>query len=122
MLCVLPHYLWTMIIGLTHLHSALRWVALILLVITVIGAFTGGGGEVAVAAPTQTTVHYRVEGMTCAGCEGHAREAIEAIPGVVSVAVSYPDSRAEVLWRGEPDDAAVAGAIAEFGYRVSRTP
>lgn len=32
-----------MIIGLTHLHSALRWVALILLVITVIGAFTGGG-------------------------------------------------------------------------------
>lgn len=31
-----------MITGLTHLHSALRWVALILLVITVIGSFTGG--------------------------------------------------------------------------------
>ena len=84
-----------------------------------VGAFTGGGGEVAVAAPTQTTVHYRVEGMTCAGCEGHAREAIEAIPGVVSVAVSYPDSSAEVVWSGEPDDAAVTGAIAEFGYRAT---
>ena len=87
-----------------------------------VGAFTGGGGEVAVAAPTQTTVHYRVEGMTCAGCEGHAREAIEALPGVVSVAVSYRDSSAEVLWSGAPDDAAVANAIAEFGYRSSRTP
>lgn len=84
-----------------------------------VGAFTGGGGEVAVAAPTQTTVHYRVEGMTCAGCEGHAREAIEAIPSVVSMAVSYPDSSAEVVWSGEPDDAAVAGAIAEFGYRAT---
>ena len=81
-----------------------------------IGAFTGGG-EVAMAAPMQTTVHYRVEGMTCAGCEGHAREAIEAIPGVVSVAVSYRDSSAEVVWSGRPDDAAIASAIAEFGYR-----
>ncbi|MGB1015431.1 MAG: hypothetical protein ACPG4T_14945, partial [Nannocystaceae bacterium] len=44
-----------------------------------VGAFTGGGGEVVEAAPAQTTVHYQVEGMTCAGCEGHAREAIAAI-------------------------------------------
>ena len=87
-----------------------------------VGAFTGGGGEVAVAAPSQTTVHYRVEGMTCAGCEGHAREAIEAVPGVVSVAVSYRDSSAEVVWSGEPDDAAVARAIAEFGYQASPLP
>jgi copper chaperone CopZ len=87
-----------------------------------VGAFTGGGGEVVVAAPAQTTVHYRVEGMTCAGCEGHAREAIEAIPGVVSVAISYRDSSAEVVWSGEPDNAAVAGAIAEFGYRANPLP
>lgn len=82
-----------------------------------VGAFTGGGGEVAVAALTQTTVHYRVEGMTCAGCEGHAREAIEEVPGVVSVAVSYHSGSAEVVWNGEANDAAVAEAIAEFGYR-----
>jgi copper chaperone CopZ len=87
-----------------------------------VGAFTGGGGEVVVAGPAQTTVQYRVEGMTCAGCEGHAREAIEAIPGVVSVAVSYRDSSAEVVWSGEPDNAAVAGAIAEFGYRANPLP
>ena len=84
-----------------------------------VGAFTSGG-EVAEAAPTQTTVHYQVEGMTCAGCEGHAREAIEALPGVASVAVSYRDGSAEVVWSGQPNDAAVADAVAEFGY--SATP
>jgi copper chaperone CopZ len=47
------------------------------------------------------------------------REAIEAIPGVASVAVSYRDGSAEVVWSGEPNDAAVADAIVEFGYRAS---
>lgn len=84
-----------------------------------VGAFTGGGGEVTAAAPTQTTVRYRIEGMTCAGCEGHAREAIEGIPGVGSVAVSYQESRAEVVWNRVPDDAAVSAAVDELGYRVA---
>jgi copper chaperone CopZ len=84
-----------------------------------VGAFIGGGGEVAQAAPAQTTVRYQVEGMTCAGCEGHARGAIEAIPGVVSVAVSSRSSSAEVVWSGEVNDAAVAEAIAELGYRAT---
>lgn len=82
--------------------------------------FTGGGGEVAAAAPAQMTVRYRVEGMTCAGCEGHARKAIEAIPGVAFVAVSYRDGNAEVVWSGVPDEAAVAAALGEFGYRIER--
>lgn len=30
-------------IGIIHLHSALRWVALILLVLTIVGALRGGG-------------------------------------------------------------------------------
>ena len=83
-----------------------------------VGAVTGGGGEVVEAAPQQTTVHYTVEGMTCAGCEAHAREAIEAIPGVASVAVSYQQGSAEVIWRDAPDHEAVSAAIAEFGYRA----
>lgn len=83
-----------------------------------VGAVTGGGGEVATAAPQQTTVRYTVEGMTCAGCEVHAREAIEAIPGVASVAVSYQQGSAEVVWSDGPDHEAVSAAIAEFGYRA----
>jgi len=87
-----------------------------------VGAFTRGGGTIAVAAPAQTQVRYRVEGMTCAGCEGHARKAIEAIPGVASVAVSYPDESAVIVWTGAPDHAAVSAALAEFGYRSAAGP
>ena len=39
---------------------------------------------------------------------------------VASVAVSYRDGSAEVVWSGQPNDAAVADAVAEFGY--SATP
>ena len=67
-------------------------------------------------------VRYQVEGMTCAGCEGHAREAIEALPGVASVAVSYRDGSAEVVWSGEPDNAEVAAALGEVGYRARPLP
>ncbi len=80
-----------------------------------VGALTGGGGE---AAPQHTTVRYTVDGMTCAGCEAHAREAIEAVPGVASVAVSYQQGSAEVIWMDSPDHEAVLAAIAEFGYRA----
>ena len=52
--------------------------------------------------------------------QGYMREAIEALPGVASVAVSYRDGSAEVVWSGQPNDAAVADAVAEFGY--SATP
>ncbi len=87
-----------------------------------VGAFAGGEDEVALASPGGTTTNYRVEGMTCAGCEGHARESIEAIPGVVSAVVSYRSSTAEVVWSSEPDDAAVASALSEIGYRSSPMP
>ena len=70
-------------------------------------------------AAEEFQLELQVEGMTCAGCEAHAREAIEAIPGVASVAVSYRDGRAEVVWNRVPDDAAVSAAVDELGYRVA---
>lgn len=95
------------------LSSAYCWLPLAAIGL---GASSAGVGAVAEASPPQTKVRYQVEGMTCAGCEGHAREAIEAIPGVASVAVSYRDGSAEVVWSGQRNDASVADAVAEFGY------
>ncbi|MEZ4266634.1 MAG: cation transporter [Myxococcota bacterium] len=80
---------------------------------------TGGGGEIPQAAPQQTLVRYHVDGMTCAACEAHAREAIEALPGVASAAVSYRDASVEVAWRGLPDPEAISRALAILGYRVA---
>jgi copper chaperone CopZ len=83
------------------------------------GALTGGGGEIAQAAPQQTLVRYHVDGMTCAGCEAHAREAIETVPGVASAAVSYRGASVEVAWRGLSDPGAISRALATWGYRVA---
>ncbi len=87
-----------------------------------VGAFTAPPDAVAVATATQTTVYYRVEGMTCAGCEGHAREAIQSISGVTSVQVSYKDGSAQVIWSSLPDHAAVSDAVAGLGYRANEVP
>lgn len=67
-------------------------------------------------------VTYRVEGMSCAGCEAHARERIEALAGVTAVAVSYPERTARVAWATPPDDHALSAALAELGYRIHRLP
>lgn len=64
-------------------------------------------------------VAERLEGMTCAGCEAHVREALEALPGVVAVGVSYGGSSAEVVWSGTSDDQAVSEAIGALGYRAA---
>lgn len=87
-----------------------------------VSAITGGGSMAAAAAASQgqERSQYRLKGMTCLGCEAHARQAIAAIPGVVSVAVSYQHESADVVWQGAADDDAVAEAVGEFGYRASR--
>jgi len=84
-----------------------------------VGALTQGNNELAQTGSTQIKTHYQVKGMTCAGCEGHAHDAIQAIPRVVSVTVSYRDASAEVVWIGEPDHTAIADAVAAFGYHVN---
>jgi copper chaperone CopZ len=78
----------------------------------------GGGGAVAATGEAQH-VQYQVQGLTCAGCERHTREAIGALPGVVGVEVSYRDGSARVAWRGAPDHAAVEVVVAALGYRVT---
>jgi copper chaperone CopZ len=83
-----------------------------------ISAFTGGGGLSVEATAQQTSVQYRVDGMTCSGCEAHAREAIEATNGVSSAAVSFSDGTAVVVWNRVPDHRAVSAALVPLGYRA----
>ena len=72
------------------------------------------------AAPTQTTLVYTVEGMTCGGCASHAKTALEKIEGVASASVSYEAGEATVVWNNAPDDLAVVSALQELGYRAAR--
>jgi copper chaperone CopZ len=60
---------------------------------------------------------FTVEGMTCAHCELSVREEVEELEGVESAQVDRATGRLTV--RGDADDAAVRGAVAAAGYRVT---
>jgi copper chaperone CopZ len=109
---------------LRRFHRGMLWLMAVFAVAVAsfpeyVGAFSQGGNATGVA-PGQASAHYRIEGMSCAGCEGHASEAIRTIPGVVAVTVSYRDRSAKVVWSGEANDTAVADALSELGYRSTR--
>jgi len=59
--------------------------------------------------------------MTCASCVGRVEKAIRAVPGVTDVSVNLATERAEVMFSGEPDPAAVADAIGKAGYTAGAT-
>ena len=65
-----------------------------------------------------TTRTYTVEGMSCGHCRVAVSEEVGEIAGVVGVEVDLASGRLEV--RGEAiDDAAVAAAVEEAGYRLA---
>ena len=57
-----------------------------------------------------------IEGMTCASCVARVEKAIAATPGVASASVNLATQRAEVVFSGAPDIAAVVAAIGKAGY------
>lgn len=82
-----------------------------------VGAFhEPGEGE---TTPAQTGVRYRIDGMTCRGCEAHVREAVGALPGVQSVSASYAQGLADVVWDAPPDHDAVGRALTPHGYTAT---
>ena len=55
--------------------------------------------------------------MACEACIARVEKAIRATPGVVSVSVDLATKRANVVFSGVPDIAAVIAAIGEAGYK-----
>ena len=41
-------------------------------------------------------LELNVDGMTCASCATHVKEALEKLPGVSHASVSYPESKAQI--------------------------
>ncbi|WP_047866810.1 heavy metal translocating P-type ATPase [Sphingomonas paucimobilis] len=69
-------------------------------------------------ARTGTTISVPVGGMTCASCVGHVEKAVGKLPGVTSVNVNLATERADVVFTGKPDAAAVVRAVEAAGYSV----
>ena len=70
-----------------------------------------------------TTIDLPVTGMTCTGCSGKVRDALEATPGVASADVSHETGVARVTPDGSVsiDDLefALDEAVEGAGYRVA---
>ncbi|MGI5341345.1 heavy-metal-associated domain-containing protein [Streptomyces sp. CA-181903] len=67
--------------------------------------------------PTVTTT-YAVTGMSCGHCESAVAKAVGTLGAVRGVTVDVAAGRVTVTTDGEPDDAAVAGAVDDAGYEL----
>ncbi len=59
-----------------------------------------------------------IEGMMCAHCTGRVQKALEAVPGVESVAMSLENKSAKVTLGEDVADEALKAAVTEAGYEV----
>lgn len=58
----------------------------------------------------------RIEGMTCASCAEHVRDALKNVPGVREVSVSYPDRLAKLTIDEGTPPATLTAAVSAAGY------
>ena len=71
------------------------------------------------AAPTWQTRTYRIGGMTCEACARHVEHAVQQVPGVQTVAVSFDQATAQVRYNAaQSQPAQVEQAINGTGYHV----
>ncbi len=61
----------------------------------------------------------RIEGMTCASCAAHVKEALLKVPGVRATTVSYPDRAAAVTAEEGTSSEALIAAVKAAGYGAS---
>jgi len=74
------------------------------------------------AAPVWQTANYRIGGMTCEACAKHVEHAVQQLPGVQAVRVSYPQGTAQVRFDAAKSPAVqVTQAINGTGYQVLAT-
>ena len=63
----------------------------------------------------------RIDGMTCASCAEHVRDALKKVPGVRSVSVSYPDRLAKLAVDEGTSPLALMAAVTAAGYHAKRS-
>ncbi|NMM38044.1 MAG: mercury(II) reductase [Glaciimonas sp.] len=63
-------------------------------------------------------IEITVDGMTCASCATHVKDALEKLPGVKNAAVSYPGSRAQVIADAGASRDQMLTTITALGYQA----
>lgn len=68
-------------------------------------------------ASTDQNREYRVDGMSCANCENHVREAVGAVPGVSAAEADAKSGMLRVTG-SVLDDSLIAAAVEDAGYEM----
>src|SRR5258707_9331675 len=73
---------------------------------------------------SKTVMTLKIEGMTCASCAEHVRQALEKVPGVRSAAVSWSQALADLTVDEGVSHDTLAAAVTTAGYhaRVADVP
>ena len=60
----------------------------------------------------------KIEGMMCPHCEMHVKKALEALPQVDEAVASHEKGTAVLTLNAPVDDAALAKAVEDAGYKM----
>jgi copper chaperone CopZ len=87
------------------------------------GVLAGSGSSTsaldAAAGPVESAT-LAIQGMTCEACEGHLRDVLLEVPGVVAAEADYRTGSAQVrLQQGRVSTDQLKQAVAKTGYRVT---
>ncbi len=90
----------------------------LLLIVSLIFSACGDGADQTEAVKL-TTAEITIEGMTCTGCARLIEKEVQTLAGVDSVAASFENSNAVVMFeQSDADTAQMRQAIEKKGYTV----
>lgn len=93
--------------------------AFIALTLILSGCERSPSAPTAVAPAAQTTtLHFKVQGMVCEGCEEAITETLKHMPGVREVHASHVAGTVDVQTTNPSQQAAIGEAITKLNYTV----
>jgi len=112
-------------LNLMAMNKVMLWVVTIMAVAfllfpSYVGAFLGGDRSTVTANMNRSI--FTIEGMTCEGCSATVAKAIQGVPGVLAVHVSYEEGQAVVGTEAccPVAEKKILAALQSAGYRGKR--
>ena len=83
--------------------------------------FPDKNGKTVIANETDIkTTEFKIDGMTCTGCEEHVNHELNKLTGIINTIVSYEDGNAIVKFdHSQTDNEEIEKSIAKTGYSVT---
>lgn len=104
-------------------HRAVVWIAAIAALALMAFPYYPSGTLAAGGKTASATALFKVEGMSCSGCESSVKMKVERLAGVAEAEVSYEKKRARVLYDPEIlTPQRIVEAIRDLGYSAELIP